>query len=217
MKVTIFGASGNIGRLVVKKALAEGYDVKACIRGSSIKGLSDVTVFANPHLEIIEGELSDYQKIEKAVMGADAVISTLGPSMNITAKGYPVFEGHKNIVKAMTAQKVRRFITIGTPSIRFEKDKMSVITIFPTIMASIMLRRAYKEIVQIGDMVKSSNLDWTIVRFLQPTNNPATGNIKVTFGDSKIKFAIPREDIAAFVLKQVKDPQYICSMPIIGT
>lgn len=211
MTITIFGASGAIGTLLVKQALEGHYHVKAYVRNPG-----KITI-SHPNFKLIKGELNDFDEINKAISGSDAVISTLGPSMNIRAKGYPILEGHQNILKAMETQKVSRFITLATPSVKFEKDKAALITKLPAIMAKLFLPRAYREIVQIGDLVKSSNLDWTIVRIISPTNNPAMGIINVSFGDKKLKFSLSRADIARFMLDQVTKSRYIHSMPIIGS
>jgi len=210
MTITIFGASGAIGNLLVKQALDEHYHVKAYVRNP------DKITFSHPNLKLIKGELNDLDKINKAISGSEAVISTLGPSMNIRAKGYPILEGHRNILKAMEVEKVLRFITLATPSVKFEKDEKSVATIMPSIIAKLFLPRAYREIVQVGDLVKSSNLNWTIVRIISPTNGPDMGKVTVSFGDRRLKFNLSRADIARFMLGQVKDTHYIHSMPIIG-
>jgi len=106
---------------------------------------------------------------------------------------------------------------LATPSVKFKKDVSSIATRFPTLLAKLFLPKAYKEIVQIGIIVATSNLDWTIVRILAPKNAPAKGEIKITFGEKKIKFSISRADIADFMLNQTKDNQYLHSMPIIGS
>lgn len=58
----------------------------------------------------------------EAVSNADAVISALGAPLNYSYKGYPILEGHKNIIDAMNTENVSRFITLATPSIKFHKD-----------------------------------------------------------------------------------------------
>ncbi len=35
MRITVFGAAGNVGRVLVEQALAEGYDVTAYARNPS--------------------------------------------------------------------------------------------------------------------------------------------------------------------------------------
>jgi putative NADH-flavin reductase len=211
MIITVFGGSGGIGKLLLKQALDKGYQVKAYVRNP------DKITFSHPNLELIKGELYNFQAIKYAISGSDAVVSTLGSPVKYSYEGYPILEGHKNIINAMKDENVTRFITLATPSVKFKKDKASVTTILPGIIARIVLPRAYKEIVQIGNLVASSGLDWTVVRILAPKNTPATGRVNVSFGDKKIKFAISREDIAAFMLKQVKDLNYTHSMPIISS
>jgi hypothetical protein len=73
------------------------------------------------------------------------------------------------------------------------------------------------EIVQMGEVVKDSKLDWTVVRFIAPNNKPKAGKVKVTFGNTKINWEISRADIADFILKQTNDNKYVRSMPIIGS
>lgn len=62
-------------------------------------------------------------------------------------------------------------------------------------------------------------VDWgtPMVRFMMPQDSPYTGKVKVGFGDVKMKFAISREDIGAFMVDQVENEKYIKSMPIIGS
>jgi putative NADH-flavin reductase len=211
MTITVFGASGAIGKLLVKKALEDGYVVKAYVRNPSKLD------FNHQNLEVIKGELQDYENIKKTISGVDVVISTLGAPVARNYEGFPVLEGHKNIIRAMKSENVKRFITIATPSVKFDKDVPSLVTKLPTIMAKIFLPKAYKEIVEIGKAVSSSDLDWTIVRFIAPKDWTAKGQVKVTFGDKKIKLGISRADIGDFILKQTNDNQYIHSMPIIGS
>jgi putative NADH-flavin reductase len=211
MTITVFGASGAIGKLLIRQALDNGYSVRAYVRNPSKLDLE------HPNLETNQGELRDFGKIKLAISGADVVISTLGPPLKRKYDDFSVLEGHKNIIKAMETENIKRFITIATPSVISTKDKPSLATKMPTIMAKIFFPSAYKEIVQLGEVVKDSKLDWTVVRFIAPNNNPKSGKVKVTFGNTNINWGIPREDIADFILKQIKDNQYICSMPIIGS
>ena len=211
MEIIIFGASGGIGRLLVGQALNAGYMVKAYVRHPSKLELT------HQNLEIIKGELSDFENIRTAIAGVDAVISTLGPLLKRNYEGWAILDAHINIVKAMEMEGVNRFITIATPSVNFNWDISSITTKMPTIMAKLFFPKAYKEIVKVGNVVSDSSLDWTIVRIIAPNNKPLTGSVKVTFGETKIKWGISRADIAAYLLLQVEDAQQIYSMPIIGS
>jgi putative NADH-flavin reductase len=210
MTIAVFGASGAIGKLLIRQALDNGYNVRAYVRNPSKLALE------HPNLETIQGELNDFSKIKLAISGADVVISTLGPPLKRKYDDFSVLEGHKNIIKAMETENIKRLITIATPSVRSTEDIPSLATKMPTIMAKIFFPSAYKEIVQLGEAVKASRLDWIIVRFIAPNNKPPTGKVKITFGDTKINWGISRADIADFILKQTKDNKYVRSMPIIG-
>ncbi|MDQ4097112.1 MAG: SDR family oxidoreductase [Actinomycetota bacterium] len=70
-----------------------------------------------PSLIVIEGRLDDPGGIARAVDGADAVISALGPTLRGGATGRPVADGTRNIVEAMKAAGVRRFVGLATPSV----------------------------------------------------------------------------------------------------
>src|SRR6201996_1570737 len=94
MKVTVFGATGQIGRLVVDDLLIGGHGVTAYVRNPGKLGHKD------PRLVTISGELSDEARIQQAVRGSDAVISALGPLLRCGSKGTPVTDGTKNIVTA---------------------------------------------------------------------------------------------------------------------
>jgi putative NADH-flavin reductase len=211
MKIAIFGATGAIGRLLVRQALDNGYTVIAYIRNLSKLDLK------HPNLVRVQGELTDYVNIRQAISGVDAVISTLGPPLKRKYDDFSVLEGHQNIIRAMETENIKRFITIATPSIKSTEDKPSFVTKMPTIMARMFFPSAYKEIVQLGEVVKASPLDWTVIRFIAPNNKSLTGKIKITFGDTKIKWGISRADIADFILKQTTDNQYVRLMPIIGS
>ena len=81
-------------------------------------------------------------------------------------------------------------------------------------MARTFLRRAYDEIVGMSRAVMDSGLDWTIVRFLAPTDGPAKGIVRQGFyGTDKLGFAVTRADIAAFTAAQMDDARYIGAAP----
>ena len=210
MKIAIFGAAGGIGKYAVKYAIAKKYDVNAFVRPNSKINLSD------DKLRVIEGEINDIAKVIEVIGGCDAIIWCVGIPMK-KYEGTPSLDGHKVLLKAMNECGIKRLIDWGTPSVPFEKDKKSFITVVPGILADIFLKQAKNEMIAIGELVSKSGLEWTIVRFMAPKDTPYTGEVKVGFGDVKMKFSISREDIGAFMVEQVERKEYICSMPIIGS
>jgi len=210
MIITIFGASGGIGKHAVRWALSEGYEVRAYLRNPAKLALT------HEKLSVIQGELSDIEKVTQAVSGCDAVLWCVGISMK-RHTDRNVYEGHKVMLTAMKQCGIKRLIEWSTPSLSYEKDTKSILTVMPGMGAGMMFPDTKKELLAIADDVKASDLDWTIARFLMPTDKEAKTRAKVSFGDAKIKWAIPRSEIARFMVAQVKDKTYIKSMPIIGS
>lgn len=211
MNVIIFGATGGIGKWAVKHALEKGYNVTAYVRNKQKMTVKD------DKLTVVQGEIYDYDKVKSALSGQDAVIWCVGIPMKNKLVKFESQKGHEILLKAMKEQGVKRLIDWGTPSVTFEKDKKSFITVVPGIMAGIMFSKAKAEMVAIGQLLKKSDLDWTMVRFMMPQDTAYTGKVKVGFGDVKMNFAISREDIGAFMVNQVESKRYIKSMPIIGS
>src|SRR4029453_9217700 len=108
MKVTIFAATGGIGRQLVEQALAAGHEVTAVVRDP--KKLSR-------KVRIITADLvaPDPAAIESAIYGADAVLSGLGPRP-LSEAGI-ASRGTRSIVDAMLATEVRRIVVVSAAPI----------------------------------------------------------------------------------------------------
>jgi len=212
MNVTVFGTTGGVGSQVVERLSSRGHHVTAYVRNPSKVPSSwgdDVTV--------VTGELSDAAAVDRAVQGADAVVSALGPSLDRKATGLPLVEGTRNIIEAMQRHGVRRYVGNGTPSVLDPREKPTWQTRLSTFMAKRFLRRAYDELVGMSVIVTSSRLDWTIVRFLAPKDGPAKGRVRQGFyGQDKLGFNVSRADIAAFTAAQVDDDRYVGEAPAIS-
>ena len=171
MKLTVFGATGGVGRELVTQALDAGHHVTAYVRNP---GKLDLT---HPNLTVIAGKLTDRDAVQRAVRGADAVISALGPSLDRKATGMPLVDGTRTILDAMAAEGVERYIGIATPSLRDPRDTPSLLgRIVPTWAA--LCSRAPTASSSHVQLVTDSPLDWTIARFTRPTNGTRNGTIR---------------------------------------
>lgn len=63
MTITVFGATGGIGRQAVIYALEKGFFVKAYVRNPKKLGIE------HPNLSVIVGELNEYSKMRNAIKG----------------------------------------------------------------------------------------------------------------------------------------------------
>jgi uncharacterized protein YbjT (DUF2867 family) len=172
MQITVFGATGGIGRHVVDQALADGHDVVAYVR--TPEKLDRHT----PRLRVVVGELSDPAAIQQAVQGSQAVISALGPSLKRGATGTPVTDGTNNILKAMQATGVDRLIGLATPSVPDPRDQPTLKGRALPVLARLLYPNALTELRGMTQAVTESGLNWTLARITNPTDKPATGRVR---------------------------------------
>src|SRR5690242_16463860 len=74
-KICVIGASGKLGRYLVRHALDRGYEVVAVCREVSAEKLEEFS----GRITIVPGATDDRQVIECAVAGCDAVLTVLVP------------------------------------------------------------------------------------------------------------------------------------------
>lgn len=211
MKLTVFGATGGVGREVVTQALDAGHEVSAYVRNPAKLNVD------HPSLTVVAGELADRDAVQRAVAGADTVISALGPSLDRKATGMPLVEGTRAIIDGMQAEGVERYIGMATPSLRDPRDSRSALGLIVPFMGRTFLSRAYRELLEMSEIVTSSELDWTIARFTRPVDGAAKGTVRAGFlGVDRIGASITRADIAAFLLDQVADARFSRAAPAIS-
>ncbi|MCK9862126.1 NAD(P)H-binding protein [Paenibacillus sp. ATY16] len=211
MNITIFGASGTIGQLVTQLALENGDFVTAYIRNPKKISLK------HPNLTLVQGELSNTSTIERAVAEADVVTSTLGPASDMSRKlkGTPIADGHELIVRAMKKLDKKRLITLATPALQSDDDKKNISTILPGLLAKVFLPNGHAEMKKMEGIIKQSNLDWTVVRIINPNVKHKGQSYDYSFGDKSAKLSVSRENVAKFMYSAARDKQLIRKMPII--
>lgn len=202
MKLLVFGATGSIGSQIVKQALEQDHQVTAFSRSAS--QLND-----NPNLNTVEGNVLNFNSVEKVIPNHDAVFVALGAG----SKGTVRFEGTRNIIRAMQQQDMRRLICLSTLGVGESRGNLNFF--WKYIMFGLLLRKAFVDHQKQEQYIRQSNLDWTIVRPGAFTDGELTGKYKHGFpGDDKsVELKISRADVADFMLKQLEDSTYLQQTP----
>src|SRR5256885_13847777 len=68
MKVALIGATGFVGSAVLKELLQRGHEVVALVRDPA-------KLAAQPRLQAVQADVLDAAAVQRAVAGADAVVS----------------------------------------------------------------------------------------------------------------------------------------------
>ena len=208
MKIAIFGATGGTGRLVVEQALEAGHEVIAFVRDPSKLNLK------HEHLTVVQGDVTDLAPVERAVNGADAVISVLNTRGE--SKSKPITRGAQNILRAMAQHGVRRLVFSAAPSAADPHDAPDLRFRLMTALVRLVARAAQEDLISSVEAVRASDTDWTIVRLPFPTDDPKTGRVQVGYVNREIGMRISRADAAEFMLKEVQEAKYVRQAPLIA-
>jgi len=214
MKLTIFAATGGIGRQLLEQAVAAGPAVPAVAR--SPEKLSGEAV------RVVKADLAapDPAALESAVSGAGAVLSGLGPRSNSDA-GIAA-RGTAAIVAAMQATHVRRIVVVsaapvGTvpspgrprPPRHDPGDGFFMRHLFSP-LARAAFGKVYADLARMEDVLRDSGLDWTVVRPPRLSSKPGTGSYRTAYGQNvRGGWIVPRADVAHLMLGALGRPETI--------
>lgn len=167
LKVAVIGATGGTGCAIVESALAAGHEVVAVARRP------EAVKIQNARLNIRRGDVLEPDTLQQAIYGADAVVSAIGTGR---AKEPTRFysEAVENIIAAMRRENVRRLICVGASGYVDEPRHPVWMRLMQKILVQPLLRYSYEDMMRMEEIVKKSELDWTIVRPPRLTNGRRT-------------------------------------------
>jgi uncharacterized protein YbjT (DUF2867 family) len=209
MKLVIFGATGRIGRHLVDWAVDAGHDVRVLARNPD-------AVAPRAGLTVSGGDVLDRDTVTTVVSGADAVLSALGP------RGFEGFgqaellgPAASNIVAGMDKTGAHRLICVSAAGAFVAADRDTawlVRQVLPRVLA-----RPFADVRRMEQVVRGSDLDWTLVRATRLINDPAKGNYRVRDGyPPKGGGSIARADVAHFIGAALTEGSYIHQAPALA-
>lgn len=201
MNIVVFGATGQVGKQLVKQALFNGHHVKAF-------GRNVFTEFSteDKNLELIKGGVFDEGEVLRAVKGCDAVLSALGGSFDGTDKSRSL--GIKNIITQMKKAGVKRIVALGGMGIlNFDETTLLIDTEdYPKQYLPVgnEHRKAY-------EYLNNSGLNWTFVCSPDIINEDATGEFitSANYPPEPNKYKINAGDLALFMLGELSKNNYV--------
>ncbi|XGB43743.1 MAG: SDR family oxidoreductase [Nodosilinea sp. LVE1205-7] len=107
MKLLVVGATGTLGRQIVRRALDEGHEVRCLVRSAQ-----RASFLREWGVELVRGNITRPDTLPPALEGIDAVIdaSTARPSESVMEVDW---QGKINLVSAVQAAAIKRFIFIS--------------------------------------------------------------------------------------------------------
>lgn len=109
-RILLAGATGYLGRFILKELLQRGYQVKTLVRDAG-----KVKADGSPDLEICEAEITDAGSIKGCCDTIDVVISTVGITKQKDGLAYMDvdFQANANLLEEAQRAGVRKFIYVS--------------------------------------------------------------------------------------------------------
>lgn len=207
MKILIIGATRGIGKSLLEIALEEKCDVTVLAR------TPEKITISHPLLRVARGDVLEAESIADAASGQEAVCSCIG--VPITFKPVNLFSvAARNIAAAVKQNPGQKYIAVTGIGAGDSRGHGGFL--YDVIFKPLLLKTIYDDKDREEEIIKSSGVDWMIVRPAGLTNGKRTGKYHI-LNDLKGVTAkrISRLDVADFILKQLKNPTQFGKTPLL--
>ncbi|WFR61267.1 SDR family oxidoreductase [Paenibacillus amylolyticus] len=200
MNILVLGATGRVGSHLVANALRSNHHVTALVRNPEKVHISD------NNFVLHQGNALIKEDIHQAMLGADLVVSALGTDGTTTLS-----QSTRLIVEVMAQEHIQRIITIGTAGILESRTDPDMFR-FQSSESKRKSTRAAEEHLEMYNMLKASELKWTIVcpTYLYDGESLGTYRIERDYlpvGGTSISV----KDTAEFAYQQFMSDDYVQS------
>jgi uncharacterized protein YbjT (DUF2867 family) len=185
-RIAVVGGHGQIARLLHPLLVDAGHTPVALVRSASYRTELEEL---GAEVRLLDIERADASEFGAAFEGCGAVVFAAGggPDGNIERKRTVDLEGSLKSIAGATSAGVRRFVQVSA---------IGVDTPLPDDTAPVW--KAYVEAKRDSDAaLRSSDLDWTILRPGRLTDEPGTGRVRL--GPEVARGDVPRADVAAVI------------------
>jgi putative NADH-flavin reductase len=169
---------------------------------------------SNPLVEIIEGDVTNYNAVCQLIEGCEAVLSTLG--LGIPPSEPTLFsKATDTIIRAMKEKGAHHYIVTTGLNVNTPLDKKGEKTAFATdwMYQNFPVSTANKQLEY--EMLAASEIDWTLVRLPQIDQTEERSPINVSLEDCPGD-KISATNLAYFLIDQLSDSTFIRKAPFIA-
>jgi uncharacterized protein YbjT (DUF2867 family) len=197
MRIAVFGATGATGRLVISETLRQGHAAWAFTRRR------ESWLLGRPGLLPVVGELSDSEAVTRALAARDAVIVTLGHREDSPPD--LMEKAVTRILEGMSLHRVKRLVYLSALGVG---DSRAHFNVYGRLLGPLFYARAHRDHERAEQLVRSSGMDWTIVRPPRLTDGPAQGYL---VDPPQLSFAasLPRADLARFLVEELGTREHV--------
>ncbi len=207
-KVLILGATGRTGKWVVHYVLKHGYSVHVLVRDKT-------KLLPNANISIFEGLPTDKGILRKAAAGCTAILSVLNISRTTdfpwsrlrTSKTF-LSDTMTNSIAVAKEHAIKRIVVCSAWGV---SDTSKAIPFwFRWIIQYSNIGVAYKDHERQEQLLKASDVEYTIVRPSGLTNSKELQTIRVSYNNSpKPRLTVSRKSLAKFMVGTLADDAFV--------
>jgi putative NADH-flavin reductase len=206
VRIAVFGAAGATGQLAVRHALAVGHRVTAFLAEPAHWALS------HAELTLVHADPLVPQSLQGVLAGHDAVLCLVGhrPESSLqrdAGRRAPLAAlATRHLVAAMSEEGVSRMVLMGAAGVgnSVAAGVLGIGRWLQWLLPEVMADKERQEA-----LVRGSALRWTVVRPARLSHAPASGHIHVGENLRWGWRGIPREDVAALMVRLVDEPSAV--------
>jgi len=191
----VFGGTGGTGLEIVKLLVENGNEVTAFVRPTS-----DRSRFETLPVSFVVGDALDAASVSRAISSKPfaAVISSLGSPF--LSDHRVDSDGNINVIEGSKLAGIERILMVSSIGAGDSRD--AIPGVLRTILGGGLDAKTIAE-----DHMKTSGLDWTIIRPGNLGDGPATGTARLINDPSAFKAGtVPRAEVARLLVSAIKDP-----------
>ena len=209
LKVLVVGASRGTGRAAIDALVVRGHQVTAFSRNASrIEGLPASVL-------CVDGDATNPADVQRATIGQDAVVVTLGIAENplsvrlFGTSGTPLdvrSAGTRNVIEAMQKHGVRRLVVQSSFGVGETRDRLRWID---RLVFELLLKPQIADTEKQEDAVRESDVEWVLA---QPVhlNDEDDGATAFASPDGQLKgWSVSRKGVAGFLALAAESPDYV--------
>ncbi len=160
--VAVLGATGMVGKHLVREGLARGYTVRALARTpAKLQEFGD-------QIDIIQGDALDPAVIARLLDGSEVVISAIGPVKSDGAAAVSVStEVTRNVIANLERRadpKTSRYAVVSGAAVVLPGDQRDLMGWWIRQLAQIGLRSALQDKQNEYQLLAESTINWTLFR-----------------------------------------------------
>lgn len=200
MKLVVLGATGGVGREIIRQAIERRHAITAFARN-----LQRLAKFGDRILAI-QGDPLNSAELQPIIAGQDAILAAFGPPIPVPPSDtHLMLRFASALIDAMLRVGTRRLILVSTAFLFRDAIIPPAYLVGRLFFSGIVTDAAAMEAI-----VRKSTSEWTIARPPRLTDKRRTGAYRAHKGRlPPLGFSISRADVADFMIGTVEQGSYI--------